>query len=56
MVGRRKLKSGRMERWNLRIKHYSQLTAVIIIDRNSKKHPQTKVNQKELPKKKKYFR
>ena len=28
----------------------------IIIDRNSKEHPQNKVNQKEVPQLKKYFR
>ena len=32
-----------------------QLTGIIIIDRNSKKHPRKKVNQKELPQLKKYF-
>ena len=34
-----------------------QLTAgITILDRNSKKHPQNKVNQKDLPELKKYFR
>ena len=34
-----------------------QLTArITIIDRNSKEHPQNKVNQKELSQLKKYFR
>ena len=32
-----------------------QLTGTIIIDMNSKEHPQNKVNQKELPRIKKYF-
>ena len=26
-----------------------QMTGIIIIDKNSKKHPQNEVNQKELP-------
>ena len=34
----------------------SQLTAgITIIDRNSKEHPQNKVNQKQLPQLNKYF-
>ena len=32
-----------------------QLTETIIIDMNSKEHPQNKVNQKELPQLKKYY-
>ena len=33
-----------------------QLTRIIIINRNSKEHRQNKVNQKQLPQLKKYFR
>ena len=33
----------------------SQLAEAVIIDRNSKEHPQNEVNQKELPQLKKHF-
>ena len=43
-------------RWISKSNTAPQLTGIMAIDRNSKEHPQNKVNRKEVSQLKKYFR